>query len=135
MAADLHVHILEGIGEGDLALFFSNALGSRWFNPKPGSQDLTLYEKIDETPNIWIGEVSWLKAALFEGAESFVPSGVAKVQEIIGEDLPTVDDALIEQIREALGGENGTGYSVTKPDPVIDFLLAHRGKRCFTVSW
>jgi hypothetical protein len=90
---------------------------------------------LNASPNVWVGEVSWLKAALFEDEEAFVPDAVAEVYEIIGEGLPVIDDALIEKIRTALGAQNRTGYNVTDPDPVIRFLEQHRGKPCFTISW
>ncbi len=69
MAADLYIHVFEGISEEDLKVFFSNALGSKWFAgfyavDDHGKEEES-YANISETPRVWVGEVSWLKAALY----------------------------------------------------------------------
>ena len=112
MAADMHIHIFDNITEGDLANFFSNTLGSKWFNPRPAIDDRRdkAYEKVFSTPDIWIGEVSWLKAGLFDDPETFVPDPVGKINEVIGEDLPVITDELIDRIIEAFELENTTGW-------------------------
>lgn len=136
MSADLHIHIYEGITEDDLANFFSNSFGSKWFNPRNvGSKLDDGYEAISNTPNIWVGEVSWLKAAVFESPGDFVPDPIAKISEIITDELPTIDDKLIAKVEVAMGLSNETGYSLGSQNDVIDFLKLHKGKRCFTVSW
>lgn len=140
MSADLHIHILTpNITEGNLARFFSNNIGSKYFNPRPGQSsydDWTeAYSLIADTPNVHVGEVSWLKAGLFDDAETYIPDAVGAVQAIIGEDLPLIDDALIARIAEAMGLENKTTYSLSAPNDVIEFLKAHCGERCFMVSW
>lgn len=140
MAADLHVHVLEGITEDDLRIFFSNTLGSKHFSPVtvgerndygPGS----IYDRVGNSPNVWIGEVSWLKAMLLEDGETFIPEPVQAVQELIGEDLPVLDDELQAKLLEALQRPNRTGYTVAARDDVVEFLTEHRGKKLFTVSW
>ena len=59
MAADLHIHIYQGLEELDLADFFSNTIGSKYFHPKTVGQSLEgsdiSYQKVCDTPNIWIG--------------------------------------------------------------------------------
>jgi hypothetical protein len=141
MAADLHIHVFPegGLTEEDFANFFSHSLGSKWFNL--GSRDYFDKEveasrnKVMETENLWVGEVSWLKAALFGDEDTFVPGPVAQVNGIIGEDLPIIDDALIGRIREALRVANTTSYEVSREDEVVAFLELHKGKRAFTISW
>jgi hypothetical protein len=139
MGADLQIHIYEGLTEEDMQNFFSNNLGSKYFHPRTGREDAgrfdKAYEKIAETPSVWVGEWSPLKAGLFEEPETFIPDAMGQIQEIIGEDLPVIDDVLIEKIKKALSLENKTSYRVSDGEPIIKFLEEHRGKRVFTVSW
>ncbi len=137
MAADLHIHIFEGIVEADLAKFCSNHLGSKWFNPRPGATDFgpgSVFHRVSETPNIWVGEVSWLKAALFDD-DSYVPNPVGAINDLIGEELPVLDDALIEAIGKAVDLKNETGYRLGNAEDILAFLRLHKGKKVFTVSW
>lgn len=98
MSADLSIHVFEGITEEDLRMFFSSSLGSKYFDFKQTNEEwFDSYDKIASTPEIWVGEVSWLKAALFEDADTFIPNTIAKVTEIIGEDLPIIDDSLLKK--------------------------------------
>lgn len=149
MAADLHIHVLEGVTEDDLAKFHSNTLGSKWFSPAGFSSDGygegSVFDRVGNTPNVWVGEVSWLKAMLFEDADTYVPSAVEKISELIGEELPVLTPELRDQILAALKLENQTGYSIANPDEVGErggddvvmrkFLDRHMGKRLFTISW
>ena len=137
MGADLHIHVLEGIEEADLASFNSNTLGSKYFNPRTIAQGsgLDKFSKIAETPDIWIGEVSWLKAAMFEDRDTFVPNTVAEIHELIGEELPELTDELTKKILAAFSMKNETAYSLAKKDDVEAFLAEHQGKQLFTVSW
>lgn len=138
MAADLHIHVYRDITEDDLRAFFGSTLSSKYFNPfgqRPWAQQSKVFEKISDTPNVWIGEVSWLKAALMDDAESFVPNPVGTIHELVGEDLPTLNPDLRDKIVAALQMENSTSYSIAKPDAVEQFLNDHMGERLFTVSW
>jgi hypothetical protein len=136
MAADLHIHVLEGASESDLAVFHAHTLGTKYFDlTKRYDPTGPEWERVGETPNVWVGEVSWLKAAVFGEAETFIPSTVQKVHEIIGEDLPVIDDGLIERIKEAFTLDNVTSYGLAECAKVTEFLEAHRGKQAFTVSW
>lgn len=143
MAADLHIHIFEGdVTENDIKAFFSNVIGSKHFNlvaAFSGAGQSAMHKalaKIHKTPDVWIGEVSWLKASLFEdGKEIFIPPTVMQIHEIVGEDLPTVDDEMIERVKAAFEAPNETGYSLAEVGEVVSFLTEHKGKRAFTVSW
>lgn len=140
MAADLHIHVFADgeLTEDDFRTFFGNSLGSKWFNPTASTWDKTeeLYAKFDATPNIWIGEVSWLKAALFDDPDKFIPNPVMQVAEIIGEELPVVDDELIEKVGNALKTENQTtAYATSTASEVVEFLQKHKGKHAFKISW
>jgi hypothetical protein len=145
MAADLHIHLLAekdssvGMTEDDLPIFFSNTLGSKWFAgfgmSYPFSAKEPLYDKLAQDDNIWIGGVSWLKAALFEDNETFVPDAVGTISEIIGEELPVIDDELIGKVREALTLKNSTSYSLGNSQSILDWLTRHKGRRAYTISW
>jgi hypothetical protein len=139
MAADLSIHVLvPPCTEETLAQFFQNTLGSKYFSWFAPNDDgwREAHNVVAATPSFWIGEVSWLKAGLFDDAETYVPDPVAKVQEIIGENLPVIDDQLINQLEEALNAYNQTSYSVANDGVVLrTFLESHRGKPVFTVSW
>lgn len=137
MAADLHIHVLpDDIEEGVLAVMFSNCLGSKHFAPHrvPDDARATAIDRVGDMPNVWIGEVSWLKAAVFGDSETFVPGPVQAVQDAIGEHLPRLDPTL-EIILAALDVPNQTGYRISEVEPVRQFLAKHRNKRLFTVSW
>lgn len=126
------------IDESVLAALFSSSLGSKWFDLSADlRQELSdaAFSLIAETPQCWVGEVSWLKAALFKDEETFVPNTVAQVSSIIGEDLPVIDDQLIEKIARAFDAPNDTSYSLANKDEVVAFLEEHKGLRCFTASW
>jgi hypothetical protein len=152
MSADLSIHVLEGATEGDLARFFSNTMGSKYFNAfdegttrQSNDEYMSSLEIVADTPSVWVGEVSWLKAALFEDPDAFIPDTVNQINEIIGEDLPVIDDDLIKRISDAFNVPNnttkpdgvwdGAGYRIAERETVVNFLEQHRGKPVFTVSW
>lgn len=156
MSADLHIHALEGATERDVALMKHNSIGSK-FCPltalTEGSTPIQLatamskmdtlsrqsegsMEKVAATPNIWVGSVSWLKAAIFEdGDKEYVPGPVQTISEVIGEDFPVIDDDLITRIMNAFCVPNVTRYELADPKDVRAFLDEHKGKKAFTVSW
>jgi len=91
---------------------------------------------ISDTPNIWVGEVSWLKAALFEDPNSFIPDPIGAVREIFEDDEGTeITDEIIQKVQDALVRPNQTGYSISEANPVIEFLKKYKGERAFTISW
>lgn len=136
MAADLHIHIFEGIEEATLAAFNSNTFGSKYFAPRTVGQKANdnSFEEVSRTPSIWIGSVSWLKAALLGGNE-YVPSPVEAINAMIGEDLPLLTEEMKQKILSALDIENATQYHIAEKSEVESFLNAHIGKPLFTVSW
>jgi hypothetical protein len=147
MAADLHIHIYEGITKADLADFNSNVIGSKWFAgfgliPRdkrtheeqfgPGS----VHQRITDTPNVWVGEVSWLKAGLTGDNESFIPDVVGKISDLIGEDLPVIDDDFLDKVRAIYAtAKEHEHYGVAAEKDVLSFLEANKGKQVFTISW
>lgn len=142
MAADLHIHVLKDpCTEGDLARFFRNTLGSKYFSWFNGNDTIDFdnpdgsWAHVMNTPQVWVGEVSWLKAMVYQDAETFVPPPVAQVSDLIGEELPVLTPELRAQILDALGLANDTGYDTSDREPIGAFLDQHMGERLFTVSW
>lgn len=147
MAADLHIHVFadDDLTEEDLKCFFHNTLGSKWgpssfasiFDEEPCENKFKCEhgKRIHKTKYIWIGEVSWLKAALLEDGKTFIPETVGEVSDIIGEELPIITDDLIERVKKAFDLPNITGYSLAKVEDVLKFLTKHKGKKAFTISW
>jgi hypothetical protein len=134
----LHIHVLDGATKEDFLEFFSNSQASKHYNPQPGPQGF-ITKKISATPQVDVGHASvyWLQqiSAGKTPDPSLIAEPVAAVREIIGEDLPIIDDALIEKITVALRLENQTKYPLFSEDTVVDFLQKHKGKQCFTVFW
>ena len=138
MAADLHIHIYDGLTEDHMRIFFSNTMGSKWFNPVSFNNsrfDSKEYREVADSENIWVGEVSWLKAAFLEDGDTFIPTTVQQVSEAVGEDLPEIDDDLIAKIMTAFAQENKTEYALAKQEDLLHWLECNRGKKVFTISW
>ncbi len=135
MSADLHIHIFEGITEDNLAEFFSATLGSKYHSWSVRRRSDEVYDLVANTPGILIGEVSWLKAFIFDAGEEYIPSTIEKVSAIIGEDLPILDDKMITEILSAFDLPNVTQYELANKEKVRIFLEEHKGKQVFTVSW
>ena len=145
MAASMSIHIMSNTPESDEALkcFFSNHLGSTYFDPDyecPESGPQTCNVHFDIMANngvLEVGEVSWLKAALIGDAETYVPSPVHQVAELLSE--PTeITPELVDQLEAAFDLPNTTGYSVAdNKDNVRSKLAPYMGKgyRAFTISW
>jgi len=141
MSADLHIHVLtKKFTEKHVEAFQSNSLGTRFFNLGYDKRfekehDCDLYKMCAATPDVWVGEVSWLKANVLEDEESFIPNIVQAVWETVGENFPVIDDSFIEAIKKAFEAGNTTDYSVSSVDKVVSFLTKHLGKKVFTISW
>ncbi len=138
MSADLHVHVMTGVTEDELALFKCNTFGSRFFDMSRYREHDRMYDslfsKMSDTPNEWVGEVSWLKAGIM-GSDEYIPDPVQAVSDIVGEDLPVIDDEFIKKIADAMGLENSTTYVVSTGGKLCEFLSKYKGERVFTISW
>lgn len=137
MSADLHLHIIdEHVTERDLRVFFSNHMGHKWFAgfaPLRGWEEACI--RLSAAPGIWIGEVSWLKGAVFQDMEAFVPGTVQAVSALVDDGVTVINDAFIAAMRQAFEQPNQTDYRIADADAVGRFLEQHRGKVVFTVSW
>lgn len=148
MAADLSIHAYEhgSVREEVFEAFFANSLGHKY---GPKITQLGLQMKVQEMdwmeackivsniPKVWVGEVSWLKAALFEdGNETFVPAPVQAVSSLFGDDHKLIDDTFIAQLEACfITTVNQTSYDVTRWPEVEKFAIEHKGHLGFTVSW
>jgi hypothetical protein len=153
MSTDLHIHILQGVTEYEVLRFDLPSVSDNWeFREGEDENSVTksseyhkLYDKISKTPNIWIGEVSWAKASLFEDSDTFIPDTILKIEEILDEYFQIITDELIKEIADAFdlpnntikkdGVWSGNGYSLAKKDDVVKFLKQYIGYKIFTVSW
>ena len=107
------------------------------------SRDILLEHSHDEldaavnrTEDVWVGEVSWLKAAFLEDSKTFIPQPVLLVSELIPRGwLTTIDVELIDKVAEALMVENQTQYALSTGAEVINFLAHHKGRKAFNISW
>jgi hypothetical protein len=139
MSADLYIHACPAgtIPEWVFKTFFRATLGSKYCNLKERFDrhaDREAHKVMCGAPSIWVGEVSWLKASL-TGCDDFVPNTVAAVSEAIGEDLPTIDEALIQQINETFDLPNDTGYELASKEDIVSWLESHKGEQAFVVNW
>ena len=176
MGADLHIHVVGGNSSDRIAdveaylrhEFWSSDIGAgysmylldgKWLRldsvPDDRLDDIEDTHEIpvqyddgfvSSTPSVFVGEVSWLKAALFCDAETFIPDAVGKVSEILSREmLPLISDELIAEIAKAMTLPNqtakeggvylGAGYTVAAANDVVCFLERHKGKRAFAISW
>lgn len=141
MAADLHIHVFtDEFTEEHYKAFSSNTLGSKFFNLNNDSKyedknRCDLFELCSWTPQVWVGEVSWLKAALTGDGDEYIPGPVVAVSEIIDESFPVINEELISEIYDAMKIDNDTEYDVSSADDVICFLKDNLGKKAFTISW
>ena len=93
---------------------------------------------VENTKNIWIGAVSWMKAGIFEDGEKYIPTTVMEVSSAVHEEnfgLKVIDDELIELVSKAFDKPNTTNYRLAKKEDVIKFLTKYKGKKCFQISW
>ena len=152
MSADFHLHVFtEAFTPLHYAVANCNVMGSLFFvldaTPNHGvgvkeklcralgyEDVIDLYIAEEQTPGIWVGEVSWLKAALLEDYQKYVPSVVEKIYDIVGDHFPIINEKLITTIDECFDCENSTQYKVNDREPVIGFLRAHIGEMLFCAS-
>ena len=147
MAADLHIHVTHKIDEEAMQCFFSSTIGSKYYID--GWDDVRHCEEyrknfdckhnriISDSRNIHVGEVSWLKAALFQDSDEFVPETVGQVADLIGDGVEITED-LVENIDKAFELPNKSIYDIDlerKRKQVVSFMRDYIGYHAFTVSW
>lgn len=134
MAADLHIHVQTKEITEDILRVFKGPLMIGGPEDNSNNWD-NAYRIISQSPNVWIGEVSWLKAGLLGDSDEFIPSTVQQVYDLIGDELPELTDDLIKKILKTFNSKNNTGYELAESEEVEKFLLKHKGNKVFTVSW
>lgn len=141
MSADLHLHVRTPECTDEVMRdFFRNVLGSSW---NGGLLDImatggfagNAFDVICNTPDCWIGSVSWLKAAMTNDAGSHVPDPVQVISDIVGDRGTPVTPELTARVVAALEIPNETGYHVADAVTVKAWLEEHAGKPIFCVSW
>ena len=147
MAADLQIHIADALTDDDLRCFFSSHLDSSWFDwdgfkeGKPVRNECeepfcAHWDAFHDTPSTWIGAVSWLKAALTDDTERYVPGTVERIAAMIDDRATVVIDAeFITEVGKAFEAPNNTYYSLADRDGVVAWLESHKGSRVIDVSW
>ena len=140
MSADLHIHASGKIPKEELEQYNKTYITS-WKDGKDtylDENDNELFydqEKIHNSESVWIGEVSWLKAGLMQDTDTFVPSTVMRVSEIVGRNLPVIDDEFIDKVIESFSLPNTTQYTLADKEEVREFLEKHKGEMAFQISW
>lgn len=143
MSADLSIHVLDnGLTEQDYKDISASTLGSKYcpglfYSRKIPSERMDeVYDHFSKSSQIWVGEVSWLKAGLTGDKKTYVPDIVHEIHGIIGEDFSIINEGLIEKIEAAYDKcVNKTSYHVEKKKKVVEFLKEHKGERACTISW
>lgn len=143
MAADFELHVITCDQDiVDYRLGMSTTIGSKYENIVPGvdyvkNPDRNVLDaktRLEKTPGVWLGNLSWIKDNL-TGEAGYVPSALGKIDELVGEEFPLIDEQLINQIEYILKNEtNDTTYHVTESDVVVDFLKQHVGKPVFSLT-
>jgi len=130
MGADMHIHIVTD----DVTPRMLSKFGAEWCIAD--GEWHKAYEVISDTPQVWVGEVSWLKAALFDDKHAYLPGAVERIAAIIpcSHSVPITND-LIEQVGKAFDIPNTTQYDLASRDQIVAFLNEHKGNEAFTVSW
>lgn len=98
--------------------------------------DYAFYLLTCGTPQFEVGDVSFLKAALFGDDERYVPSPIALLSELFhDEEGIIVTDEVIAQAAAAFTENNRTLYDVVPGEEVVEFLTQYKGHRVFAIAW
>lgn len=110
----------------------SEALHQKW---ERGKKWNNLYQKFGDTPQFDVGEVSFLKASLFDDGDRYIPSLVGVCCEVI-DDGCIITDEVIEQIRAGMmDNPNTTTYSTCEVDKLAEWLKKYMGEYVFSIAW
>ena len=100
-------------------------------------------EKAAKQPHIVVAECSFLKAALYEDEETFIPYIVSRLSDLIpcGNTGRTrkIDDKLIIEVENAWEMHkklNKSNYKVyTTKKELLEFFKKYKGKECYYLCW
>lgn len=141
MAADMYLHSGKGLTEEDYECFLSHTLGSKYFDPAAECADQKMsytckhWDAMVKSDSFKVGEVSWLKAALFDD-DSFIPDPIECLAELV-EDHPALTPKLKDDIIKASQMENKTRYNmlIESEQSFTEWLDANMGHVIFQISW
>lgn len=129
MSADLHIHTLGRVSEGELRIFRNEV-------PNTREEWLDAYDSVYcGCPSVWVGQVSWIKAIVTGDAQSFIPGPVQAIRGIFGRNLVEITDEVISLVSAAMDDQNDTSYALNEKSKVIEFLKRNIGERAFIISW
>lgn len=136
MAADLYIHVTEGLSEETEKCFFGPNLVPP---PRPTCKgyDCVHMDEVEACPSVHVGDVSWLKASLFDEVDKYVPAPVYRVSELLPSSQEITPE-LVEQIDAAFDLENKSIYKIDfgeKRKRVNTFLRRYMGRQAFVASW
>lgn len=145
MSADMVIHIMEHIDKETLKCFFSDTIGSSYQDDlytcpegKKKITDCSHWNKMTGSPQVAVGEVSWLKASLLENDDRFIPETIGAIENILGEPTVVTPD-IIERVTQAFDLPNQSDYPIpqaeSKREEIRKFLTEHQGHYAFTISW
>jgi hypothetical protein len=95
-----------------------------------------VFDIMSGSPSFDVGEVSWLKASLYEGGEDeYIPDLVAVISSEVGEGT-LIDDLMIANIEAKVAKcKKHQYYNTSEADKVIAWLNQYKGKEVFSISW
>lgn len=144
MSAHLYIHIqTDEISNKKLKDIFQTYINSEFFDYSTIKQRTYENEKknsklLQETPNIKVGPISNLKAALSKEQEKFIPGQLNVFQKRIGNEPTKINNRLIKNIKQDI--KTSSNNSIYNNDELhieksLRFLEIYKGKKAFTVSW
>ena len=141
MSASMHIHSDSYISEEAIKCVMGNTIGSKYFGYKcPLERKYGLCEKhYDDVANsdqVTVGDVSWLKAALFED-DKYIPDTIGTINDIL-HDVPFLTERMAKEIDAAFGLDNESIYENTDEsvrERVKEFCKRNIGSLVFTISW
>ena len=144
MSATLAIHSMAGLDDVALNCFRDDgprATCTLRPDDPPGDRFWhceTHWNAVALSSNVQVGDVSWLKAALLEKSDRYVPDTIGTVEELLSGPVVMTQD-LVRQVDTAFELPNNSTYPIHPGvrDVVRSFLegCAERGERVFTVSW
>lgn len=143
MSADFAVHVLtDKFTAEDYKAFASNTLGSAYFDLNfsqaeyEKAYDIDLFCSCSDTPHLYVGEVSWLKASLTGDIDEYVPDLVLHVSELFnGNELLLITDEVIEKVRSIIDSFVEHEHYSSGTEGLLEFFEKYKGSTAFTVSW
>jgi hypothetical protein len=137
VAVDVAIHVMSAeITCDTLKAFYNNKLGHKWYN----TYDMSTIDSglirglIEESPQVWIGEASFLDAAVYD-ADDAIPRTVMDVCHLIDDGVTVIDDSFLFDVQEVMDYPNTSKYPVAISRDVLEFLQQYKGMKVFIALW